>query len=70
MENVEFYLIGLVELLSELVVPARVEDEDTKGPLAAVVEAHLSLLVLLLELRDGRRGVVADAGRLPTAVVA
>ena len=41
-------------------------DREVEG----VVEAHLSLLVLLLQLRDGRRRVVADAGRLPTAVVA
>ena len=35
-----------------------------------VLDAHLALLVLLLQLRHGRRRVVADAGRLPTAVVA
>ena len=41
-------------------------DREVEG----VVEAHLSLLVLLLQLRNGRRRVVADARRLPTAVVA
>ena len=40
------------------------------GEVERVVQRGLPLLVLLLELRDGGGGVVADAGGLPAAVVA